>query len=218
MTSTTYTVAEVEDPGHSPSLCSNCQWGGQAIYTGDIGGCCLPPGDPSPVGRCSDCDVLTYVDQPSAEVLLSRVALSVFDACKRAVSKNRSLDGLNLDAIIHSALRPAAEIGAGLAELVESLRCQGIELPAGILKPPAVRIVIGLDGGLIQGVTANAPVEFLVYDYDVEGCSEDEVVSRPGLDGGEVEVFDAGSYPAAVDPKIVAKIYASLDSEGDGND
>lgn len=139
MTSETYTVGEVDDLGHAPSRCSNCDWKGKASETGNIGSCCLMPGDPSPVGRCPSCDSLAYVDQ-----------------------------------------RP-------------------------------VRIVIGLDGGIIQGVTANVPVEYLVYDYDIEGS--DQVVTRPALDGGVVEVYDAGSYPADVNAEIIETIYKAVAAE-----
>lgn len=146
MTSEAYTVVEVEDLGDASSHCGNCDWKGRANETGNIGKCCLTPGDPSPVGRCPSCDALAYVD----------------------------------------------------------------------IQP--VRIVIGLDGGIIQGVTANVPVIYLVYDYDIEGS--DQVAIRPALDGGEVEVFDAGSYPADVDAKIIETIYKAIDTEGgvNGND
>lgn len=141
MTSEAYTVGEVDDLGDAPSHCSNCDWKGKASEAGNIGSCCLTPGDPSPVGRCPSCDSLAYVDQ-----------------------------------------RP-------------------------------VRIVIGLDGGIIQGVTANVPVEYLVYDYDIEGS--DQVATRPALDGGVVEVYDAGSYPADVNAEIIETIYKAVEAEGE---
>jgi hypothetical protein len=145
MTSEAYTVAEVENLGDAHSHCGNCDWKGRASETGNIGKCCLTPGDTSPVGRCPICGSLAYVDD-----------------------------------------RP-------------------------------VRIVIGLDGGVIQGVTANVPVVYLVYDYDVEGCETNEVALRPALDGGQVEVYNAGSYSADVNAEIIETIYKAIDAVGEGN-
>ena len=70
MTSEAYTVGEVDDLGHAPSHCSNCDWKGKASETGNIGSCCLMPGDPSPVGRCPSCDSLAYVDQRPVRIVI----------------------------------------------------------------------------------------------------------------------------------------------------
>ena len=91
------------------------------------------------------------------------------------------------------------------------------QIPAAVVErdPGAkARIVIGLDGGLIQGVTANVPVDYLVYDYDTDGCSDEELATRPALDGGEVEVYAAGYYAAALDPAKVGEIFEALAAEG----
>ncbi len=81
--------------------------------------------------------------------------------------------------------------------------------------PTAARIVIGLDGGIIQGVTSNIPLAYLVYDYDVEGCDEDEVATRPALDGGEVDVFAAVFYNAAIDVEKVVEIFDAVTADYD---
>lgn len=77
------------------------------------------------------------------------------------------------------------------------------------------RIVIGLDGGIIQGATSNIPVEYLIYDYDIEGCSDDEVATRPALGGGEVEVFKAGTFGTEVNAGKVAEIFGAVLSENE---
>lgn len=91
-------------------------------------------------------------------------------------------------------------------------RCPSCDSLAYVDQRP-VRIVIGLDGGIIQGVTANVPVEYLVYDYDIEGS--DQVATRPALDGGVVEVYDAGSYLADVNAVIIETIYKAVEAEGE---
>lgn len=37
------------------------------------------------------------------------------------------------------------------------------------------RAFIGLDGGLVQGMTTNCAIEYLVADHDTEGATEDEI-------------------------------------------
>lgn len=61
MTTKSYRVDEVEDMGISPCSCSNCNWAGPAQDAQEIGSCALTPGDPSPVGRCPECDCLAYI-------------------------------------------------------------------------------------------------------------------------------------------------------------
>ena len=60
-------------------------------------------------------------------------------------------------------------------------------------------------------ITANVPVEYLVYDYDIEGS--DQVATRPALDGGVVEDYDVGSYPADVNAEIIETIYKAVAAE-----
>lgn len=62
MTTPGYRVTEVEDAGDRPCHCSDCEWAGAADLTVEIGTCALTPGDPSPVGRCPQCDSLAYLD------------------------------------------------------------------------------------------------------------------------------------------------------------
>lgn len=74
------------------------------------------------------------------------------------------------------------------------------------------RIVIGLEGGIIQGATANVPIEYLVYDYDIEGADSNEVAVRPALDGGgDVEVFDSGVRIPEIDTAIIDKVFAAAE-------
>lgn len=53
------------DPATILCTCSDCDWKGTADLLEDIDECCLTPGDPSPAGRCPECDSLAYVDQPA---------------------------------------------------------------------------------------------------------------------------------------------------------
>ena len=42
--------------------CGSCAWHGRYDQTVAIGLCSLTPGDPSPSGRCPECDSLCYLD------------------------------------------------------------------------------------------------------------------------------------------------------------
>ena len=64
MTTGPYLVAEVEDADNTPCTCEACGWTGTADAVDEIEDCALTPGDPSPVGRCPECDWLAYVDRP----------------------------------------------------------------------------------------------------------------------------------------------------------
>jgi hypothetical protein len=74
------------------------------------------------------------------------------------------------------------------------------------------RIVIGLDGGLITGVTSDVPLEYLVYDYDIEGS--DDVATRPALQDCKdtVEVYNAGFYGSELSPAGVSAAFRAASS------
>ncbi|MCM3583816.1 hypothetical protein M3795_25425 [Ralstonia pickettii] len=59
-------VDHVED--RQPSCCGNCGWVGVAADTAEIDECSLTPGDPSPVGRCPECDSIAYVKMEPSPV------------------------------------------------------------------------------------------------------------------------------------------------------
>lgn len=77
-----------------------------------------------------------------------------------------------------------------------------------------VRCLIGLEGGLVTGVTSNVMLEFTVLDYDVEGCDDDEVMTIPSLDvdGKVVDVFKRGFYVSEVDPDVVASLHRAIEA------
>lgn len=60
---TTYTasIQFYKDPIDISCECGNCDWKGAADTLAPIEDCILTPGDPSPAGRCPECDSLAYV-------------------------------------------------------------------------------------------------------------------------------------------------------------
>ena len=77
-----------------------------------------------------------------------------------------------------------------------------------------VRCVIGLEGGLVTGVTANVDLEFVVLDYDVEGCDDDEVMTVPSLwvEDKVIDVYKRGFYDADLAPEPVERLHAAIEA------
>lgn len=70
------------------------------------------------------------------------------------------------------------------------------------------RIVIQLSGGIIQSVSSNVPVQYLVYDSDIEGCDQADKALRPALNGnGDVEVYAGPIFDAEIAADAVAKAF-----------
>ncbi len=67
----------------------------------------------------------------------------------------------------------------------------------GYTKRP-VRIQIGVEGGLVTGVSSDGPVDVLILDFDIEGGADDEIST---INGNEcfVRNFDADIDPEYID-------------------
>ena len=65
------------------------------------------------------------------------------------------------------------------------------------------RVVIEMEGGLIQNVTANVKGEVLVLDADTEGGDEDRIKEITNWDGRKEEVYSGGIDEPEVLPEYV---------------
>ncbi|MBG6083064.1 hypothetical protein [Rubrivivax gelatinosus] len=83
------------------------------------------------------------------------------------------------------ALREVVVYPAGATERLERVQ----QTPTWVPQMPdhAQRIVVCLDGGLVQSVVSAAPIEVLVVDYDVEGADADELTAIDQGDGTVAE-------------------------------
>ncbi len=77
-----------------------------------------------------------------------------------------------------------------------------------------VRCLIGIEGGLVMGVTSNVLLEFTVLDYDVECCDDDDVmtISSMYMDGQDVDVLKQGFCKSDVDPDVVASMHQAIEA------
>lgn len=73
----------------------------------------------------------------------------------------------------------------------------------------APKIVITVEGGVVQSVMSNTPVEVFSVDYDTDGTADDELVAIP-QDGSDTESAICGISSADVDPKRVDEIAAVI--------
>lgn len=75
----------------------------------------------------------------------------------------------------------------------------------GAPRPP--RVVVGVEGGLVQGASSDLPVELVVFDYDVDEC--DGAVAVPQSGGGETQaaVID---HCVALDPTFIDEAWRVL--------
>lgn len=70
------------------------------------------------------------------------------------------------------------------------------------------KAAIHLEDGLVMSVVSDTPLEFVVYDHDVQGCDANEVQMRPSLDERDtVTVYDSSIESADVDPQVIHRVF-----------
>lgn len=78
------------------------------------------------------------------------------------------------------------------------------------------RIVIDLHGGVIRNVISELPLTYLVYDSDVEGCDDSEVMSMPCLETAAIaEVFSCTQKDACANPVKIEEVFRVLESSAE---
>ena len=87
-------------------------------------------------------------------------------------------------------------------------------LRAAIQETPSPRIVIEMEGGLIQNMTANVKLEVLVLDADTEGGDEDAIREITNWDGSKEEVYSRGIDEPEVLPEYVDFYFDQFRQEG----
>ena len=75
------------------------------------------------------------------------------------------------------------------------------------------RIVVTLEGGLVQNITSNLPAEVLVIDYDTECAEEDRLTNVPQGEGREDEPAWCWYQDADLDAPRVAELFAVVQKQ-----
>lgn len=72
------------------------------------------------------------------------------------------------------------------------------------------KVVLWMDGGLVQGVMAATPLELYVLDYDTEGADKEELTDIPQADGKTAQAY-TGIWSAEVDPIRNAELVRTVE-------
>jgi hypothetical protein len=74
--------------------------------------------------------------------------------------------------------------------------------------PDPIRVYVGVEGGLVQGATANVKMELVVVDYDIDG--DRDAVPIPQTGGGTSMASVVG-HAVLVDPETVQALWQQLE-------
>lgn len=77
-----------------------------------------------------------------------------------------------------------------------------------------IRVVVEVRDGVINRLASNVKLHWVTQDDDIEGCDDDELVVRPGLDGVEEEVHDTAIFPSEVMCEQVSAIFEAIGPKG----
>jgi hypothetical protein len=80
------------------------------------------------------------------------------------------------------------------------------------------KLAIVLEGGLIQQVFANQPIQYALIDLDTE--TEEQTMTITNNDGVEIEIFRYANpiEEAEVDPDVVDHYFEEVAKEGGDED
>lgn len=73
--------------------------------------------------------------------------------------------------------------------------------------PETLRVFVGVEGGVVQGATANVPMELMVADYDCDG--DPDAVQVPQTGGG-TSLASVACHEALVDPDTVRALWRRM--------
>ena len=119
------------------------------------------------------------------------------DLLEAAENLLKTLDTITTEDFSHGGEREARE---ALRRVIEEI--------------PSPRIVIEMEGGLIQEITANVKVEILVLDADTEGGDEDRIREITNWNGSKEEIYSGGIDESDVLPEYVDFYFNQFTREG----
>lgn len=131
-----------------PCACGNCDWKGALAQLGPVGDCCLTPGDPSPAGRCPECEALSYPDPLAGRARTEPFALNFGVAHEAVQLLARVANGESGPA---SAERAAAIVARWAASLSTKAQREAVTLRYGlVLDDEGVCVSPGTVGFFVQ--------------------------------------------------------------------
>jgi len=74
--------------------------------------------------------------------------------------------------------------------------------------PEPIRVYVGVEGGVVQGASANVPMELVVVDYDINGARDAVPVPQAG---GGTSLACVVDHAVLVDPETVQALWQQLE-------
>jgi len=74
--------------------------------------------------------------------------------------------------------------------------------------PEPIRVYVGVEGGVVQGASANVPMELVVVDYDIDGARDAVPVPQAG---GGTSLACVVDHAVLVDPETVQALWRQLE-------
>jgi len=140
---------------------------------------------------------------PDASVLQQRRTANAMEACRLLVVAE-SMRGLNGPT--------PGDYEQSLVETAYRLARMAVDgHPTRMPESPRPRVVVGVEGGLVQGASSDRPVELVVLDYDMNDV-DDGAVEVP-QSGGSTTLATIISHGVDLDPEFVAGVWQA-ESEG----
>lgn len=75
-------------------------------------------------------------------------------------------------------------------------------------EPEPIRVYVGVEGGVVQGATANVEMELVVVDYDIDGNRDAVPVPQTG---GGTSMASVVGHSVLVDPETVQALWQQLE-------
>jgi hypothetical protein len=140
---------------------------------------------------------------PDASVFQQRRTANAMEACRLLVvaESMRDLNGSTPGACERSLVETAYRLARMAVD----------GHPTKMPEPPRPRVVVGVEGGLVQGASSDMPVDLVVVDYDMNEGAEGAV--EVPQSGGSTTLATIISHGVDLDPDFVASVWQA-ESEG----